>query len=157
MRRENRLDLFVHLVWGTHGRRPLITKAIEDDVFRSVIAKCAELKCYPHAVGGTEDHLHLLARLHPPVPISRLVAQCKGVSSHLVNRHLLRAGRFQWQQGYGAFTIAANDLPAVERYVLDQKQHHARQALHSELELPTEQETQPASDQPPEGRSFVHF
>ena len=138
-------------------QRPLIAKAIEDDVFRSVIAKCAELKCHAHAVDGTEDHVHLLARLHPPVPISRLAAPCKGVSSHLVNRYLLRAGRFQWQEGYGAFTIAAADLSSVERYVLDQKQHHARQALQAELELPIEQGLQPASDQPPEGRSFVYF
>jgi len=42
---------------------------------------------------------------------------------------------FRWQAGYGAFTISTADVPAVERYVLDQKQQHASRALEPTLEL----------------------
>ena len=133
--RGSRVELYVHLVWGTFQRRPMIPAEIEPALFRVVAAKSLELGCAPCAVGGTEDHLHLLARLHPSMPIARLVAEVKGVSSHLVSHRLVPGSVFRWQSGYGAFTISTDDVAAVERYVISQKQHHNNRALMPELEL----------------------
>jgi putative transposase len=130
----NRVELYVHLVWGTHRRHQSILPEIEAPLFRVLAAKCLELKCTPCAIGGTRDHVHLLARLHPSVPIARIVAELKGASSHFVSHKIVRDETFRWQSGYGAFSISAEDVPAVTRYVLAQKQHHASFSLHPELE-----------------------
>ena len=115
MHRGSRIEVYVHVVWGTHRRRRQITAAIEADLHRVVQAKALELGCEACAIGGTEDHLHLLARLHPAVPLARLVAQVKGGSSHFLS-HQSPAGRaFQWQSGYGGFSIAPSNVPAVRR------------------------------------------
>jgi hypothetical protein len=67
--------------------------------------------------------------------VARLVGEVKGVSSHLVNHRLAPGGFFGWQSGYAAFTISAAAVPAVERYVLNQKQQHANWAIEPTLEL----------------------
>ena len=88
MGERTQVELYVHLVWGTFRRRPLISADLEADLFRVVTAKSLELHCVPCAIGGTEDHLHLLTRLHPSTPVARLVAEVKGASSHLVTHRL---------------------------------------------------------------------
>ena len=124
-RRGSHLELYLHLVWGTFERRPLIAKVIEPDLLRLIADKSQALGCLPCAVGATDDHVHLLARLHPSISVAQLIAQVKGVSSHAMNHQLAGDQPFRWQAGYGAFTTSADDVPAVERYVLDQRRHHA--------------------------------
>ena len=133
--RSTRVELYVHLVWGTFGRQPLISVAVEAELFRVIAAKSLDLGCAPCAIGGTDDHLHLLARLHPSMSVARLVAEVKGISSHLVTHRLAPASFFRWQSGYGAFTVSSDDVPAVERYVLNQRLHHANQVLEPSLEI----------------------
>jgi REP element-mobilizing transposase RayT len=128
----NKLELFAHLVWGTKRRRPLITVDVERGIYSAVEAKCFELGCVPRAIGGTADHVHLLSRIHPSVSVARLAAEIKGASSYFVTQQF--GSGFQWQKGYGAFSVSADDVPAVERYVLDQKRHHAFGAIEAMLE-----------------------
>src|ERR1700694_2199190 len=80
--RRSRVELYVHLVWGTYRRQPSISAAMEADLFRVIAAKSVELGCAPCAIGGTDYHLHLFARLHPSTPVARLVAEVKCASSH---------------------------------------------------------------------------
>ena len=113
----NRVELYVHLVWGTIGRRPLITASIRADLFAVIAAKTTELRCVPCAIGGTADHVHLLAKLHSSISVARLVGEVKGSSSHFANHRLGLKGSFEWQSGFGAFTIATDDVPVVSDYV----------------------------------------
>ncbi len=131
----NRVELYVRLVWGTRGRRPLITESIEKDLFGLIAAKTTELRCVPCAIGGTANHVHLLAGLHASISVARLVGEVKGFSSHFVNHRLGSNGSFGWQSGFGAFTIATDDVPTVSTYLRAQKEHHARRALVSSFEL----------------------
>ena len=126
--------MYVHLVWGTLRRQRLINVEAEAELFHTMLAKSLELGCVPCAVGGTDDHVHLLTRLHPSMPVARLVAQVKGASSYVMSHRPGASGRFLWQTGYGAFTISSEEVPCVERYVLNQKMHHANNALEPNLE-----------------------
>jgi REP element-mobilizing transposase RayT len=130
-------EVFVHLVWATEGRRQLLIGEVEEVVHEAIRAKCAQLGCAPCTVGGTADHVHLLARLHPSVAFAHLAAQAKGASSHAANLHL--AGppgltRFGWQRGYGAFSISPQEVPTLHRYILDQPRHHSTRATDPALE-----------------------
>src|SRR4051812_19021035 len=131
----NRVELYVHVVWGTAGRKPLISAAIEEDLFGLIAAKTTELRCVPYAIGGTADHVHLLARLHVSTSVARLVGEVKGASSHFINHRLGSNGSFKWQSGFGASTIHADDAPAVSRYLHAQKEHHSKRVLEPAFEL----------------------
>jgi putative transposase len=129
------VESFVHLIWGTHRRRPMIEPEIETRLLRNITAKASSLGCLPHAIGGTDDHVHLLARLHPAIAIARLVAEAKGASAHFAN-HELGARNFRWQLGYGCFTVSTNELAAVDSYVRSQRLRHRSRSTQQNLELP---------------------
>ena len=72
---------YLHTVWATWDRLPLICEAVETRLYSTISEKCSQLKCKPLAVGGVEDHVQLLVRLHGSVAVARLVKEVKG--SHL--------------------------------------------------------------------------
>lgn len=83
----NHLMLFVHLVWATDGRRPLLQPSLEAAVSTiNIVSKCRVLRCPALAIGGMTDHIHLLAELHPTVSVSALAKEIKGASSHAASR-----------------------------------------------------------------------
>ena len=122
-------EIYIHIVWSTWDRLPLLTETIELAVYKSIIAKCRELQCNALAIGGMPDHVHLLARLHAPVSVSELVKHVKGSSSHLVTHEIEPGSFFKWQGSYSAFSICSDALPRLETYIAQQKEHHARNDL----------------------------
>jgi putative transposase len=118
--------MYVHLVWATWDRRPLLTPEVEEVVYRCFNAECKRLGVAMLAVGGVADHVHLLVRMPSTVELSKLVKQLKGASSHLVT-HEVRPGEFfKWQGSYSAFSVSRWDMPKIRGYIQRQKQHHAR-------------------------------
>lgn len=96
--------------------------------------RCRNLKCEPISIGGIEDHVHLLVRLHPAVSVADLVKDVKGASSHLVNHVIQPGGNFRWQGAYGAFTLRRDEVDRVKAYIDHQAEHHANRRLDSPLE-----------------------
>lgn len=127
-------QLYLHMVWSTWDRLPLITTAIEPQIYAAIAQQCRKLKCEPLAIGGMADHVHLLTRFHTTVPVATLAKQVKGASSHLVTHVLTPNEFFKWQGAYGAFTIRKSEVPQVMAYIKNQKQHHADDLLEEELE-----------------------
>jgi REP element-mobilizing transposase RayT len=76
-------------------------------------------------MGGTEDHAHVLVRLHPMVAVAELAKGMKGSSSHLITHEVDPHVGFKWQGSYGAFSVSPDDVPRVCAYIERQKQHHA--------------------------------
>jgi len=112
----------------------MISPEIEPRLFAAFAAKCSELKCQCIAVGGVEDHVHLLVRCSPDVSLSNLVGQLKGSSSHLINHEILEGGGFRWQGCYGAFSVSKRSVRPLSEYILGQKSHHGGGRIFSELE-----------------------
>jgi putative transposase len=132
--RRNKLELYLHLVWATWDRLPLITPDIERRLHRNIESEARGMGCTVLALNGMLDHVHLVISFPATVVISDLVKQVKGVSSHFVNETLRPGAQFKWQGGYGAFTVSRWDLPKIIRYVKRQKEHHAANDLWPELE-----------------------
>jgi putative transposase len=76
-------------------------------------------------VGGMSDHIQLLTRYCPSLAVSKLAGEIKGVGSYAMTHSLAPRRPFRWQDGYGAFSLRKSDGPIVERYILNQKQHHS--------------------------------
>jgi REP element-mobilizing transposase RayT len=124
MSQHNYTQLYIHLVWSTWDRLPLISPAIEPGLYRAIEAKCVALGCHPLALGGVTDHVHLLVSLSPTISISRLVGEIKGASSHFITAELQPGEFFRWQGSYGAFTVSHTALDQVRSYILNQKRRH---------------------------------
>ncbi len=132
--REPFTQLYLHLVWTTWDRLPLITPEIEGRLYGAIIKKCGELRSTPIRIGGVEDHVHLLVRLHTTVAVAMLVKDIKGASSHLMTHEIAPDRFFKWQGAYGAFTLRYEDVPVVKEYIVNQKKHHANKSLWWEWE-----------------------
>ena len=78
------------------------------------------------------DHLHLFIGLNPKQSISELLKLVKGDSSEFVNKEGFTKRKFYWQEGYGAFSNSRSQIDSVVKYILNQKQHHARQTFRDE-------------------------
>ncbi|MBI5546540.1 MAG: IS200/IS605 family transposase [Deltaproteobacteria bacterium] len=128
------LQLYLHLVWATWDRLPLVTSGIEEMLYPMLAAKATELGCRTVAIGGIEDHVHQLIWLPATVPIARIARELKGASAHSINRRGHRELEFKWQAGYGAFTLAKHDVERVAAYVRNQRAHHKSQRLSASLE-----------------------
>src|SRR5579871_2628761 len=126
------VSVYVHYVWSTWDRQPLLTQDIEARVHAAIIAKCRDLGGIPLEVGGTANHVHLLVRMPPMVSLAKLVQEMKGVASHLVNHEIAPGSNFRWQGAYAALSVEAERVASLRAYIRHQKQHHAQADLLSE-------------------------
>ncbi|HLY30092.1 MAG TPA: IS200/IS605 family transposase [Ktedonobacterales bacterium] len=139
-----RVALFVHLIWATWDRLPLLVGSFERRVHRALEAKCLELNVELLALGGVEDHIHLLIQLPATLSLAECVKHLKGATSHLATHEIATAQFFKWQGGYAAFSVGIAQLAAVQAYVLRQREHHATGYLTPEWELePSDKGDQP--------------
>jgi len=93
-----------------------------------------QLSCEAIALGGIEDHVHVLIQTPPTRYASEIIKQLKGNSSHLVNQQVSAVEGFKWQGYYGAFSVSRGDLRRVEDYINNQKERHARGRLWDSAE-----------------------
>ena len=96
-------------------------------------------------VGGIEDHVHILITLPATISIAELVRQIKGASSHFVTNVASDFTYFEWQHGYGAFTLHKSHVPKIIEYIKNQEAHHRFGTLLPELEIAHAEEMDGAS------------
>jgi putative transposase len=132
--RRNKLSLYLHLIWATWERLPIITPEIERRLFRNIESEAQKQGCIVLALNGMPDHVHLLVKIPSTITIADLVKQVKGVSSHFVNETLRPTQFFKWQGNYGAFTVSRWDAEKIVGYINRQKEHHGTTDTISEFE-----------------------
>ena len=133
--RSNFTQLYLHAVWATWDRLPLITPDIQKNIYGAIIKHCEELRCTLIAVGGVEDHIHLLTGLPPTLSVSNLIKNIKGSSSHLVTHDIKPGEFFKWQGSYGAFTVSYDGIDKVASYIRNQAIHHQQKSTIPTWEL----------------------
>ncbi|MBF0411447.1 MAG: IS200/IS605 family transposase [Desulfamplus sp.] len=126
--------LYYHIVWGTKNRLPLITEQMEEQLYKYITMKGEELKSIIHAIGGIDDHIHLIVSIPPALSISEYVGKIKGGSSHFVNHRFNNAQFFAWQEKYGVFSLSSKQLDNAVDYVVKQKEHHYTGSIIPALE-----------------------
>ena len=126
--------LHYHIVWTTWRREPLIDADREAMIHRIVYGKAQELGVLVQAIGGVDDHLHVVASIPPQLSIAQCIGQFKGASSHRVNRDTPER-TFRWQDGYGVLSLGERSLATVVAYVRYQREHHStgRRTVRTEL------------------------
>lgn len=84
----------------------------------------------PLAIGGVEDHAHLSVSLKSKHRIDYFVRDLKADSSAWVHKEFSHL--FEWQKGYGAFSVCPNERESVKRYIQNQEEHHRREGFQDE-------------------------
>lgn len=118
--------LLLHTTFSTKERRELIAPAIEADLYAYVGGICRRMESPLLAMGGTANHVHLLISLSKNVALSNLMLNVKRDSSRWMNRGHAMLDRFNWQDGYFAFSIGESGADALRAYIACQKQHHRK-------------------------------
>jgi putative transposase len=138
---------YVHLVWTTKHRQLFISEVIEPRLYTQMVNKSAEIDCYVYAINGMADHVHLVLAIPPKHSVAEVVKTLKGASSHFVD-HVLRPVElnFEWQRGYGCFSMGHSQLSRAIAYVDLQKEHHAQQTTNAWLEQSSELDDGPVVD-----------
>jgi REP element-mobilizing transposase RayT len=83
-------------------------------------------------INGVSDHLHILVGLRPDQSISDLMKDVKQFSSKWINNCKYFDGKFEWQEGYGAFSYSKSDLKNVIKYIENQEKHHSKKSFLDE-------------------------
>jgi len=125
-------QLYVHLVFATKERCPVLTDDRQNEIYAYITALVRDNDSYLFAIGGTDDHLHLLISLHPSHSVSDMARIVKANSSRIINKKEWLKRRFSWQEGYGAFTCSQSNLDQVIHYIKHQKEHHSKQTFLDE-------------------------
>lgn len=125
-------QVYVHIVFAVKGRKNLIDRSWREELFKYVTGTIQNKRNKMIAIGGIEDHIHLLIGLSIIQSISDLVRDVKVSSTLFINKYRFVPGAFHWQEGYGAFTISKEDIPRVASYIENQERHHLRRSFETE-------------------------
>lgn len=117
-------NLLTHIVFSTKARAPYVTDEIKSELYAYLGGLIKELKGKPLAIGGMPDHVHLLVESSPIIPISEVMRFVKTNSSKWVTEKFDKP--FDWQKGYGAFSVSRSNVDAVVKYIDNQAEHHRK-------------------------------
>jgi putative transposase len=119
----------IHLVFSTKDRAKIIYKELQPRLWAYVAATCKNQGMLAFAIGGMSDHIHVLFRLPPTITLVRAVTLIKSNSSKWVRE---KENKFEWQEGYGAFSVSSSGIEKVIQYIDEQEQRHRKFTFEQE-------------------------
>jgi REP element-mobilizing transposase RayT len=125
-------NLLTHVIFSTKDRAPRITSPLHGDLLAYLGGIVRELGGALRAANARPDHVHLLCSLPPTVATADALRVVKTNSSRWVHRARHYPG-FDWQTGYGAFSVSHSLAPAVVQYIREQEKHHRRMTFQEEF------------------------
>lgn len=128
-----------HLVFSTKNRQPFITPDIENLVYTALRRRAEDKGAAIIIMNGVADHIHIVVAIPPTIALADFMREIKTAST-LSIRKMVPSLRliFEWQDGYGAFTIDPENMQGIIAYVRNQKEHHAHHTLIERWEKSTE-------------------
>ncbi|MBV8388861.1 MAG: IS200/IS605 family transposase [Mucilaginibacter sp.] len=127
------VKIWVHLVFATKNREPLLAKNFRYDLYDHIIQNCKEKEIYLQTVNGYTDHIHCLISLGKDQNISKVSQLIKGESSFWVNQNDLSESKFGWQDDYFAVSVSESQVETIAKYIKNQEQHHSKKSFDDEV------------------------
>lgn len=125
-------QIHIQFVFVVKYRKAMIDKSFKEELYQYITGI---VQSYGHkmlAINGVEDHVHVFIGMRPTQSISDLMQDVKGSSSKWINDKKLLNVKFEWQEGYGAFSYSKSHVQNVINYIKKQEQHHAKQTFQDE-------------------------
>ncbi|MDD3489482.1 MAG: IS200/IS605 family transposase [Paludibacter sp.] len=125
-------QIYIQLVFAVKNRESLILPVWEEDLYKYISGIIRNKEQKMLAINGTANHIHILIGMKPNCCLSDLVREIKKSSNEFINENGFSKSKFQWQEGYGAFSYSHSSLDNVITYIANQKEHHRRKTFKEE-------------------------
>ena len=125
-------QIYIQTGFAVENRQSLITPAFKKDLYKYITGIVRNQGQKLIAINGVADHVHLLIGLKPAMALADLVRDIKSDSTNFINESKFVRGRFNWQEGYGAFSYGHSQLSRVIRYIQNQEKHHQKRSFKNE-------------------------
>ncbi len=124
--------LYFHVVFAVKGRTNLIAVKWKEELYKYIAGITTNKNQKLIVINGMPDHIHLLLGLKPDNNLSDLIRDIKANSSKFINEKRWVPGKFEWQLGFGAFTLGHSQLGRIVNYIKTQEEHHKRKTFREE-------------------------
>jgi len=125
-------QIYIHVIFAVSGRQSLIDQRHNDELQKYITGIISNQNQKLIAINNMPDHVHMLIGLKPDLSLSELVRDAKANSSRFINEKRRCAGKFSWQEGFGAFSFSRSQLGDVIRYIENQQKHHTAKTFREE-------------------------
>ncbi|WP_423820364.1 IS200/IS605 family transposase [Salinimicrobium sp. TIG7-5_MAKvit] len=126
--------IYIYVIFAVKGRHSLISKNWDDELYSYITGIVKNKGQKLLRINGMPDHLHLLIGIKPDLSLSSLIRDIKSNSSRFINEKGWINGKFEWQQGFGAFSLGHSQLTSAITYIENQKEHHKKSTFQDEYE-----------------------
>lgn len=119
-------QIHIQVIFAVKNRNGLIGVQWKDELYKYITGI---VQMHGHkllAINGMPDHLHVFFGMRPTQSLSHLMQDIKGSSSKWINEKGFSSCRFEWQEGYGAFSYSRSQVPTVMAYIQSQEIHHRK-------------------------------
>ena len=125
-------QIYIQIVFAVEGRQNLIDPIHNNQLQKYITGIVTAQRQKLIAINNMPDHAHILIGQRPDSALSDLIGDIKSGSTNFINRQRWVKGRFNWQEGFGAFSYSRSQMDAVVRYVKNQQKHHQRLSFRDE-------------------------
>lgn len=125
-------QIYIHFVFSVKNRRHLLKNRYKDELHKYITGIVKKRRCKLLSINSVTDHIHMLIALHPENSVSILMKEIKSISSKFINEHKFLNEKFQWQEGYGAFSYSNSQVKSVINYINNQEEHHKKKTFKEE-------------------------
>lgn len=125
-------QIYIHVVFAVQGRQNLIPMQQKEELHKYITGIICNKKQKLIAINSMPDHVHIFIGMKPSIALSDLVRDIKNNSSTFINKKKWVRGKFNWQEGFGAFSYGHSQMDAVVKYIQNQERHHAKKTFREE-------------------------
>lgn len=126
-------QIYIQIVFAVQGRESFIKPEWEERLHQYIAGFIRNKQQKLIAVNGTPNHIHILIGMTPTCCLSDLIRELKKASNSFINGNKLCSYIFRWQEGFGAFSYSRSQIDNVVKYIIKQKEHHAKKTFKDEF------------------------
>ncbi|HLG34318.1 MAG TPA: IS200/IS605 family transposase [Bacteroidia bacterium] len=125
-------QIYIQIIFAVKGRQNLISNKNREELHKYITGIVQKREQKMLSIFCMPDHTHLLVGLKPSIAISDLVRDIKAGSSKFISDNRWVKGKFNWQEGFGAFSYSRSQIDTVIKYILNQEAHHKKKTFREE-------------------------
>ena len=127
-------QVYIHIVFSTKEREAYLNdEIIRKQLYAYLAAVLKDHNCPALLINGTSDHVHILCNMSRTHTISDVIRQLKRGSTKWLKKQRPEFEKFQWQAGYGVFSVSASNVSRVKGYISRQEEHHKKMNFKEEF------------------------
>ncbi|MDD3773410.1 MAG: IS200/IS605 family transposase [Weeksellaceae bacterium] len=125
-------QIYIQVVFAVQNRESMINLSWEEELYKYITGIVRNKEQKMLAINGVADHIHFFIGMKPSCCLSDLVREIKKSSNEFIKEKKFTKFKFNWQEGYGAFSYSHSQIDSVVKYIMNQKEHHKKQKFREE-------------------------